>query len=321
MKKNLKLIGVVIVSLAVVVLIAFWLLSTYSASYNNWLAEKEFGKMCKYLETAKIDRIVLNVSGKLFSDYDQINNLDKLSESLTYSGLAPEVLKDPQTDKFIGLDIHFSDNTFIHFGTYDPPVFNVAYGDKFFSVESAVLTDFINSEAFKRAKSLSYYKKFLDDEMPAKTEGGTVSIKDFTRLSDGKAGVDRYSYFGDENGKTPFLHIEGLSHSVLFYDGKEVNLIYQSPITRTEGTVCILKDGSVYSNHLGMGKTYCFASFSDTGEVKKVEFFAPDDEKTNVGYSFDGIAVSENEWEQKAKPFLDKSSDPAEITWIDWSQQ
>lgn len=153
-KKNHKRIIILIFLIVILIFIAFKFLSTYSVSYNNWLAKKEFNKMCNMIETTEIDDIELyigNNCGKI--DIHQINNIDKLSDSLIYSGIAPEESISTDKNLFIGFEINFSNNRFISLGTTNSTDFKVHYGNKNFYVNSQILTEFIGSDIFNQIKN------------------------------------------------------------------------------------------------------------------------------------------------------------------------
>ena len=89
LKKNYKRIFIIMFVIILLVFIVFKLLSAYSYSYNNWLAEREFNKMCKYIKDAEIDRIDLYVYLNSIDginsapiDINQINNINRLFSTL-----------------------------------------------------------------------------------------------------------------------------------------------------------------------------------------------------------------------------------------------
>ena len=164
LKKNYKRIFIIMFVIILLVFIVFKLLSAYSYSYNNWLAEREFNKMCKYIKDSEIDRIDLYVYLNSIDginsapiDINQINNINRLSESLTYSGLsAPETSPPCDGHDFIGFEIDFHDGPTISFGTTNSIDFHVINNhnpEKTFYVRSSVLTEFICSDTFSQLKN------------------------------------------------------------------------------------------------------------------------------------------------------------------------
>lgn len=78
LKNNRKLIFILIFSIIILTFIAFKLLSIYSYSYNNWLAEKEFNKMCNFIKTTEIDYIQLTINDNCAEiNIEQINNINE----------------------------------------------------------------------------------------------------------------------------------------------------------------------------------------------------------------------------------------------------
>ncbi len=149
LKNNRKLIFILIFSIIILIFIAFKLLSTYSYSYNNWLAEKEFNKMCNFIKTTEIDYIQLTINDNCAEiNIEQINNINELSKSLTYSKLSPENSTSIDKKQFIGFQLYFSNNASIDFGTINSTDFKVTYNQKTFYVKSPVLTEFIGSDTF-----------------------------------------------------------------------------------------------------------------------------------------------------------------------------
>lgn len=154
LKSNRKLIFILIFSIIILTFIAFKLLSTYSYSYNNWLAEKEFNKMCNFIKTTEIDYIQLIINDNCAEiSTEQINNINELSKSLTYSKLAPENSTSIDKKQFIGFQLYFSNNTSIDFGTINSTDFKVTYNQKTIYVKSQVLTEFIGSDTFRQLQN------------------------------------------------------------------------------------------------------------------------------------------------------------------------
>ena len=151
---NRKLIFILILSIIVLIFIVFKLLSIYSYSYNNWLAEKEFNKMCDFIKSTEIDNIQLTINDNCAKiNIDQINNINELSKSLTYSKLFRENSTSFKENQFIGFQMHFSNNTDIDFGTNDSICFKVTYNQKTFYIKSSVLTEFIESDTFRQIQN------------------------------------------------------------------------------------------------------------------------------------------------------------------------
>lgn len=178
------------------------------------------------------------------------------------------------------------------------------------------------NDNLQNTTNISFYQDFLNDDMPATTKNGIIYISDFTRLSDGKSGIDRYTFYNNKNYNVPLLHIQALEHSVLYFDGEKVVLLYSSPITRTEGKINILNDGSVYSTHESIGGAqYYFVKFLGGKQIGITEFYKPSSTNKDVPFSFNGVQLSREEFEIKTKSFLESTESTADIDWLTWAQK
>ncbi len=157
LKRTLKRIFTLLLLIIILIFIAFKLLSAYSPAYNDLLAKKEFIKMCRFIESAEtcyINLFANDYSGHVFSgniDINQIKNIDKLSQSLTYSRLIPknESTSTEDIEYYIRFQIHFN-YYFFDFSTYNSIDFQVHCYSKYIDVKSQVLTDFIRSDTFQQ---------------------------------------------------------------------------------------------------------------------------------------------------------------------------
>lgn len=170
----------------------------------------------------------------------------------------------------------------------------------------------------KSNAALNAFHKFLNGEKGAITTDGTIWISDFTRLSDGTQGIDRYTFIYTDNSTAPFLHIQALDHSVLSFKNNNVILLYTSPATRTESTITILKDGTVYAKTSTIGTFYHFALFQDTSNVTTTDFFAPDSNEDSVDYLFNGLPLGHDEWLAQTNPYFALTQEVAPVIWIDY---
>lgn len=179
-----------------------------------------------------------------------------------------------------------------------------------------------SNSSIPNSTNISFYEDFLNNDIPATTKNGSIYISDFTRLSDGKSGIDRYTFYNNENYTVPLLHIQALEHSVLYFDGEKVVLLYSSPITITEGKINILNDGSVYSTHESLGGTqYYLVNFLEDKQIEITEFYDPGSSSKDVPFSFNGVQLSKEEFEIKTKPFLESTESTADIDWLTWAQK
>ena len=105
--------------------------------------------MCNFIKTTEIDYIQLTINDNCAEiNIEQINNINELSKSLTYSKLSPENSTSIDKKQFIGFQLYFSNNASIDFGTINSTDFKVTYNQKTFYVKSPVLTEFIGSDTF-----------------------------------------------------------------------------------------------------------------------------------------------------------------------------
>lgn len=179
-----------------------------------------------------------------------------------------------------------------------------------------------SNSSISNSTNISFYEDFLNNDIPATTKNGTIYISDFTRLSDGKSGIDRYTFYNNENYNVPLLHIQALEHSVLYFDGEKVVLLYSSPITRTEGKINILNDGLVYSTYESLGGTqYYFVKFLGDKQIEITEFYDPGSINKDVPFSFNGVQLSKEEFEIKTKPFFESTKFTEDIDWLIWAQK
>lgn len=154
------------------------------------------------------------------------------------------------------------------------------------------------------AQALDAYNAFLQGKTRAEGPDGTLGVLDETRRTDGQPGIDDYALTACDGSGYPLLHIRGMAHSVLRFDGSAVVLAYTLPETGLDGITGILRTGAVYAKVTKPDFiAYTVAEFQGDAAAE-ITFTQPTDQ-TGTGYVFQGEELSRAAWEKAAKPYLD----------------
>lgn len=153
------------------------------------------------------------------------------------------------------------------------------------------------------AKAIDAYDAFLQGKTRAQGPDGTVGIWDETRRTDGQPGIDEYALTACDGSDYPLLHIRGMAHSVLRFDGSAVVLAYTLPEAGLDGVTGILRTGAVYAKATKPDFiAYTVTEFQGDAAAE-ITFTQPTDQN-GTGYVFQGEELSRTAWEKAAKPYL-----------------
>ncbi len=161
-------------------------------------------------------------------------------------------------------------------------------------------------------ETIAAYNKFLNGEIPLKTEQGDYLV---TQLGTTGQGIASYA-LGDVTGDgVPELFIHEDYYGVLSFDGTHMVEWYTSMSWQR---LYLLKNGDVLDCHTSVGITHNHVSFDAVGTTKQVSFTEPLEGDPTPAYFFEGDEVTKQEWDTLTKPYFAAMENPVELAWRHW---